>query len=51
MKSLDGYYELRRVRPKGVGIVAVVADGTVVEEIAAAGHAFVDGEREGDVER
>jgi hypothetical protein len=50
VKSLGGYYELRRVRPKGVGIVGVVADGTVVEEIAAAAHAFVDAEREGDVE-
>ena len=53
MKSLGGCYELRRVRPKGVEIVGVVADGTVVEEIAVVGAAVaaacVDEEREGDV--
>lgn len=51
MKSLDGYYGLRRVLMKGVGIVG----GTVVEGIAAVDGAavasgVVDGEREDDVE-
>jgi hypothetical protein len=47
VKSLGGYYESRRARPKGVEIVGVVAGGTAVEKFAA--NAFVDGEREGDV--
>ena len=52
-KSPVGYYGLRKVLPKDVGIVG---GSVVVEEIAAAdgaavaNEAVVDEEREGDVE-
>ena len=55
-KSLDGYYGLRRVLLKGVGIVGVVGGTDVVEGIAvvvdgaAAASDVVDEEHEGDVE-
>lgn len=50
-KSLGGYCGLRRVLPKGVGIVGV--DGTVVVEgiaVVVDGAAAASEEREDDVE-
>ena len=51
-KSPGGYYGLRRVLLKGVGIVdGIVAEGiAVVVDGAAAASEVVDEEREGDVE-
>lgn len=55
MKNLGGYYGLRRVLVKGVGIVdggtaVVVVEGIAVVDGAAAVSEVVDEEREGDVE-
>ena len=53
-KSLGGYYALKRVLPKGVGIVGVAGGTVVVERIAvvvdAAAASDVVEEREGGVE-